>query len=137
MWLPANCNEGNGLAGRMVLVVDTPHMMADLIDGKLFDILNAGSQRESLAYIVRDDESPSGFRTIFEPHEHVHGDPVDHQVTPKDAIRGGRIDASKLDLVVTYLETSFGLTGRQAVRVAGEAHETVRLPEFKKYTRKD
>jgi hypothetical protein len=102
--------------------MDTEHMMACLIDGKLYDILNAGTARESLAFVTRDNDSPSGFRTVFKPHEYVHGDPVDKQVTPKDAILPGRgIDPTKKDLVVSYLESSFGLTTRQATRVADEA----------------
>jgi len=98
-------------------------MMACLIDGKLYDILNAGTARESLAFVTRDNDSPSGFRTVFKPHEYVHGDPVDFQVTPKDAIVAGiAIDAAKKDLVVSYLESSFGLTTPEATHVADEAH---------------
>ena len=98
-------------------------MMASLIDGKLYDILNAGTQRESLAFVARDNDSPSGFRTVFKPHEYVHGDPVDVQMTPKDAITPrNRIDTTKRDLVVSYLESSFGLTNREAMRVTDEAH---------------
>ncbi len=103
--------------------MDTEQMMACLIDGKLYDILNAGTNRESLAFVARDNDSPSGFRTVFKPHEYVHGDPVDKQVTPKDTIvPGNGIDETKKDLVVIYLENSFGLTNRQATRVADEAH---------------
>jgi len=98
-------------------------MMACLIDGKLYAILNAGTHRESLAFVARDNDSPSGFRTVLKPHEYLHGDPVDKQVTPKDAIiDGNEIDESKKDLVVYYLENSFGLTTREATHVANEAH---------------
>jgi len=98
-------------------------MMACLIDGKLFAILNAGTARESLAFIARDNASPSGFRTVFQPYEHEHSDPRDNQVTPKDTIiPGNGIDATKKDLVVSYLENSFGLTAREATHVADAAH---------------
>ena len=107
-------------------VMDTEHMMACLIDGKLFDILNAGTDRESFAFVVRDNTSPSGFRTVYQPYEHKHSDNRDHQVTPKHTINeGGGIDGAKKDLVVSYLQTSFGLTSTEAVCVADEAHATL------------
>ena len=106
-----------------VYIMDTKKMMACLIDGKLHTILNAGTARESLAFVARDNDSPSGFRTVFKPHEYVHGDPVDVQVTPKDAIvPGDGVDETKKDLVINYLENSFGLTNPEATRVADEAH---------------
>ena len=106
-----------------VYIMDTEQMMACLIDGKLYDILNAGTQRESLAFVARDNASPSGFCTVFKPHEYVHGEPVDVQVTPKDAlVPGDGIDKTKKDLVIHYLESSFGLTNHEATRVANEAH---------------
>ena len=105
--------------------MDTEHMMACLIDGRLFDILNAGTDRESFAFVVRDNASPSGFRTVFQPYEHEHSDPRDKQVTPKHTIvEGNGIDEAKKDLVISYLENSFGLTALQAARVTEEAHAT-------------
>ncbi len=97
-------------------------MMASLIDGKLFTILNASTDRNSFAFIARDDTSPSGFRTIYQPYEHLHGDPVDKQVTPKDAVNALGIADQKKNLVVYYLETFFGLTEKEARSVVQEAH---------------
>jgi hypothetical protein len=77
----------------------------------------------SLAFIARDNDSPSGFRTVFQPHEHTEGEDVDRQVTPKNTIiPGSGIDEAKKDLVVSYLEGSFGLTNREATQVADAAH---------------
>jgi ATP-dependent Clp protease adapter protein ClpS len=52
----------------------------------------------------------------------LHGDPVDKQVTPKDAVNALGIADQKKNLVVYYLETFFGLTEKEAWSVVQEAH---------------
>jgi hypothetical protein len=101
--------------------MDTEHMMNSLIDGNLIRILDAGTDSPSVAFVVRDDESPSGFRTIFHTLE-INGHPAGPRVTPLDATNGKRVLEGKWGAVADYLVESFGLTGIQARHVVEEAH---------------
>jgi hypothetical protein len=102
--------------------MDTDHMIANLISGSLIKILDAGTHSESVAFIVRDDRSRSGFRIIYQPFEDENTSPHGKQVTPQGATNGGGVIDSKKEQVEHYLIESFGLTARQARHVVDEAH---------------
>jgi hypothetical protein len=99
--------------------MNTEQMMSRLINGSLINILNAGTFSRSIAFIARDDTSPTGFQTIYQQFEDEH---VGRQITPQGATDGLTIDESKRALVEEYLVGSFGLTGLQAQKVVSEAH---------------
>jgi hypothetical protein len=100
--------------------MDTEHMMKHLIDGSLIKILDAGTDSRGVSLIVRDDNSHSGFRIIYQPHADEHGNLVGNHVTPQNATYGAKI--IKKELVAKYLIACFGLNGAQASRVVNEAH---------------
>ena len=95
-------------------------MMADLINGSLIRILEAGTDSRSVTLIVRDDNSPTGFRTIYQPHADTHGNLVGNHVTPQHATYGAKV--IKKEQVEEYLIACFGLDGAQARLVVNEAH---------------
>jgi hypothetical protein len=101
--------------------MDTEHMIAFLINGSLIKILNAGTESRSTAFVVRDDHTPSGFRTIYRPFEEENTSPLGNQVTPRDATDGMGVIENKREAVEDYLMESFGLTGVEARRVVNEA----------------
>jgi len=100
--------------------MDTEHMIANLINGSLINILKAGTYSRSVSLIVRDDNSPSGIRTIYQPHADGHGHLVGNHVTPPNATCGAKV--IRKELVAKYLIACFGLNGEQARRVVNEAH---------------
>ncbi len=101
--------------------MDTEHMIAHLIGGSLIKILNAGTDSQSIAFVARDDNSPSGFRSIYHPFEEENTSPLGKQVTPQDATDGPKVAEDKKEQVEDYLTESFGLTEMQARRVVDEA----------------
>jgi hypothetical protein len=104
--------------------MDTEQMMAYLIDGNLIKILDAGTNSRSIAFVTRDDTTPSGFRTLYHPSEEENTSPLGDQVTPQDATDGGKILEHRKSEVENYLVESFALNEGQARHVVNEA----RLP---------
>ena len=95
-------------------------MIAHLIDGSLIKILNAGADSRSVSLIVRDDNSPSGFRIVYQPHRDESGHLAGDHVTPQNATYGAKV--IKKEQVEKYLIACFGLNGAEARRVVNEAH---------------
>ena len=97
-------------------------MMADLIDGNLIKILNASTDSQSIAFIVRDDHSRTGFGMVYHPFEDENTSPHGKQVTPQNATDEDGVVDGKRGQVEDYLVESFGLTSVEAKYVVDEAH---------------
>ena len=103
--------------------MNTEKLPAYLIDGALIEILKTNRCTQSVAWIVPDELSASGFRTYNERFNSMHDYTRAGKVTPQEATNGRNVLEDKKQEVAEYLITSFGLTEEQAVGVVYEAHE--------------
>jgi hypothetical protein len=103
--------------------MNTERLPAYLIDGALIDILKSNRTNQSIAWIVPDENSSSGFRTYNERFNFKHDYTIAGNVTPRDATNGRNVLEDKKQEVAEYLITSFELTEEQATGVVYEAHE--------------
>jgi len=103
--------------------MNTQGLPVYLIDGALIDILKSNRTSDSIAWIVPDEHSSSGFRTYNERFNSKHEYTIAGNVTPRDATNGRNVLEEKKQEVLSNLITSFDLTEEQATGVVYEAHK--------------